>query len=146
MIIAPDHIKKFCRFIKNTNLLSNFNNKVNSFVYQICCDCGCEYFEVFTNDTPKVIAYCSECRKKIIVYDLMLYPASKPTLGWIPVWLEDEDDLKPLDNYGYINLFVNYQYGESYTDSEFDSNDITGFNMWIYDNGMMTLIIDDETA
>lgn len=146
MVIAPEHIKKYCSYTKRVNLLSEYIDDDYSFVYQVGCMCGCMHLKIYTNDTPKVIAYCRNCGEKISVYDLTQYPTSAPTSDWIPGWIAEEKELCQLQCADDSELFVNYQYGYCITDSDFDENDVTGFNMWIYSNGEMKLIIDDETA
>lgn len=145
MLIAPDHIKQYCFCSKKTRLLFEFQDDY-SFVYQIRCTCGCKHLKIYMNDTPKVIAYCQNCGNKITIYDLTLYPTSAPMSDWIPGWLAQERELQPLQCLDDNGLFVNYQYGYCVTDTEFNENDVTGFNMWIYKNEKMLLIIDDETA
>lgn len=146
MLIAPEHIQQYCSCSTNLKLLSEFQDDKYSFVYQIRCTCGCKHFKIYINDTPKVIAYCQNCKNKIIIYDLTLYPTSAPSGDWIPGWLAEEGELQLLQCLNDSELFVNYQYGYCVSDKEFNANDVTGFNMWIYENKDMLLIIDDETA
>ena len=84
-----------------------------------------------------------------------MYPASAPysfsdayAVSDIKYRFEGYDNVTLLENTSDCKLIVNYQYSDepALTDAEFDMNNITGFNMWTYSNGICELIIDDETA
>lgn len=154
MLTAPDHIKEYCVCSEITESLNDFKGEY-SYVYQIKCQCGCENFLIYTNDWPKAVAVCPECNNEITVYDLHLYPASAPrsysdtyAVSEIVYRFEGYDEVSLLENSTDCKLLVNYQYSDEYalTDAEFNMNNITGFNMWTYSNGICELVIDDETA
>lgn len=144
MIYVPDHVRKYC---KKTNITRQIEHKYEmyddyySFVYQVVCTCGCEDFDVYKNLCPYVYAICKQCNKKIVIYDLECYPAASFPSNWMPFELE-------FTKIETNKIIVNYDYDDEYaiTDSRFNMNNITGFNMWIYSDGIYKLIIDDETA
>lgn len=148
MIIAPDHVRKYCKKNVVTRKKEYENEMIGdyySFVYQIICTCGCEAFDVYKNQCPYVYAICKQCNKKIVIYDLKYYPAAAIPLEWYPSELEF---IKIETNNGTEKIIVNYDYDDEYaiTDNRFDMNNITGFNMWTYSDGIYKLIVDDETA
>ena len=148
MTYAPTNIKPYCFADEKTGLLSDFADDEYSFVYNLRCTCGCKYLGLFANDTPKVTACCRRCGNGFDIYDLRLYPTSAPDADSFlsSLWLDGYDETAPLTVPFSCTVYVNYQYGDSINDPDFDENCVTGFNMWIYDKGEMKLVIEDETA
>lgn len=146
MIYAPDHMKKYVKQIQGENKF--FSDSIYgefTFAYEISCSCGCKEFVVYKNSEPKVMAYCASCGKQITLYDLIEYPCAT-TAG-----NREEELVKVINkNNDKFNVAIIIQYSDEFAfdDEEFDENDITWCQIFLYDtvNMQSIMIVDDETA
>lgn len=148
MIYAPSHIKNYVQQIigKNKFFDDDFSNDEFTFAYEIVCKCGNHKFTIYKNNEPKVVACCEVCNQKITLYDLIEYPCA------VVLRKEKEEmELKKVSNEGNdrFNVAVIFEYSDEFSfDDEFDENDITWCQIYLYDpkNLCSIMIVDDVTA
>lgn len=140
---APNHILKYCykdnRDCFLSYLCETFEDEYSN-VYKLKCTCRCENFVVYQDAYRSIFAKCSNCGKKIIVYDLQYYPAAAK--------LKKSFTLKKVDELP-VSVYVNYEYSDEFLyedDVEFDVNDITWAKVFIYNGSELIKILDDEIA
>ena len=136
IIKAPSHVKDYCKIIKDTNyeeLKSFLEDDEFCGAYKIECKCGCEFFDIYWHDMPECVVECRDCKNRIVLYDLAMYPcAVKPDVDY----QLKKISLEP------VEVFVCYEFPE---DME-DYNDVSWGYVYVIDGDKMTKIIDDETA
>ena len=140
MIIAPLHVKSYCiddsDDIDLHKIKGEYSNP-NTHPYKLQCSCGSQDFYCFTNEHPDFICNCANCGKKIVVYDLHEYPAAIKT--------DTVFEIKQINNEP-TSVYPVYEYGDDFWDAGADENDITWFSVYIVIKGLLTLVLDDETA
>lgn len=147
MIYAPSHIKKYVKPIlgKNKFFSENIYSKF-TLAYEISCSCGNNEFVIYKNSEPKVEAFCESCGKTITLYDLIEYP------GAVTVRNDGEDALEKVinENNDKFNVAIIFEYSDEFAfdDEEFDENEITWCQIYLYDIVSLRsiMIVDDETA
>lgn len=142
-IVAPSHVEKYCKKVQNDKFYLELSDRFESdysYVYKIVCNCNNEKLDIYKSNQPSIYAICNNCKNKIIVYDLLQYPAA--------VVLNKTYDFErviPLES----ELYVNYEYSDEYlyeNDVEFDNNDISWARAFIVDENDLKQILDDETT
>ena len=143
-IVAPDHIKEFCRDdIEGDNVFEELKTGYEdsfSNVFKVVCTCNNPDFWIYGDEHPTIILECAECKRRITAYDLKYYPSA--------IKLDESYELKRL-NEKKQPVYVNYEYSDEYLyskDVSFDNNDITWCKIFVNDNGVIKKILDDETA
>ena len=142
-IIAPSHIEKYCKIVQNDKFYIELRDRFASdysYVYKIICNCNNEKFVIYKSNQPSIYAICNKCKNKIVVYDLLQYPAAvvlNKTYDFVRITdLESE-------------LYMNYEYSDEYlyeNDVDFDNNDISWARAFITDKTNLKIILDDETT
>lgn len=145
MICAPDHIKKYVTPVAGEN--KYFEDRIDSaftFAYEVCCSCGGIEFTVYKTSEPKVTAVCAACGRKITVYDLTEYPCA------VPLGVEEEPEKVRNEGHDRFRVAVIFEYSDEFAldDNEFDENDVTWCQVYVYDtaSAQSIMIVDDETA
>lgn len=109
--------------------------------YKLKCHCGNILFRLFISNKKSLVAICSECGEKIIIYDLENYPAAIKLPGSETFVSLRSDDQKP------TTVFVMYEYGPIDDGEQFDRNDISWCQVFTEpDSGSLEKVFDDETA
>lgn len=91
------------------------------------------------------MAFCASCGKAITLYDLIEYPCAV-------TYRDNEEILRKVINKDNdkFNIAIIFQYSDDFDfdDEEFDENEITWCQIYLYDivNLQSILIVDDETA
>lgn len=142
--LAPNHVIEYCDNVKQ-NCFVEIYEKYNDFyhrVYQIKCSCHCDEFRIYMDDCPTVIAECSRCKKRIVLYDLDKYDASEK-----PSWIKWRSPNKFEYSYAdetLFNICVMYEYSDDF--SSYD--DLSWFTAWGYNRNIDNVfeIITDETT
>lgn len=116
MQFYPDHIKNrvedaSARFLAD---VSDFHKH-----FQVVCSCGGRLFELLHSNRKSVVAVCSACDARIVIYDLAHYAAAVKIAG-----PEAFDTLKSMPM-SPTHVFVMFEYGEAEHDMDFNCNDIT---------------------
>ena len=142
-IIAPIHIVDYCSIEYKDDAFQKLQQAYNddfSYVYKVKCTCNSTRFFIYLDDHPTVIAECSICKKKIIIYDLSFYPAAtKLDESYVMHRIFDTAN----------ELYVNYEYSDEYLyykDVDFNPNDITWAKAFVKKDEQLIKILDDETA
>ena len=146
-IYAPSHIKEYVKPIQGKNKF--FSETIDSeftFAYEVNCTCGNKELIVYKNCEPKVTAYCESCGRTITIYDLIEYPCA--------VFLENREEYSlekvTNENCDRFNIAIIFEYSDEFAldDKEFDENDVTGCQIYLYDNvyTQSIMLVDDETA
>lgn len=140
MVIAPLHVKDYCKEDnEDPNYLiirKHFSNP-NAHVFKLQCSCGSQDFFCFSNEHPDFLCECARCSKRIVVYDLSEYPCACK--------LDIKFELKKVQM-SPTPVYPVYEYSDDYYETGADINDVTWFSVYIIDNGVLQLVIDDETA
>ena len=146
MIYAPNHIKEYVKPILGNNKF--FKDDIYgkfTLAYEVNCNCGNNEFVIYKNSEPKVMAFCASCGKAITLYDLIEYPCAV-------TYRDNEEILRKVINKDKdkFNIAIIFQYSDDFDfdDEEFDENEITWCQIYLYDivNLQSILIVDDETA
>ncbi|OOM06330.1 hypothetical protein [Clostridium saccharobutylicum] len=147
--ICPKHVEGFIETIDNGDKykIDDFNEfDKYTFPYEIKCSCTNKIFKIYIDEHPSVVAECSRCGKKIIVYDLKYYPAATKIKKEFPLKeyvSRNGDEL--------FNICVVYEYSDEFEyedDVEFDKNDISWCTVYGYGikSKKVFEIISDETT
>lgn len=145
MLPRPDHIQGYVEKLKDKSKYGiTYEFDEYTLPYEVKCNCKNSEFMVYHNEEPRVVVECTQCRNKIIVYDLDYYPCGEK-------WKEEELNLYiSSEGDDVFNVCVVYEYSDEfpYSHKQFDRNDITWCHIYIY--GVKSKkayeIVDDETA
>ena len=109
--------------------------------YGLVCPCGEEQFDLLQSNLDSVVAVCSSCKTRIILYDWALYHAAVKLKG------DEEFFRMPTQRERPSRVFVGYEYGPTEADEEFNSNDISWCQVFAStSNGEIIEVFNDETA
>lgn len=140
----PNHIEGYVEKLPNKSKYVEYEFDEYTIPYEVKCTCGNREFKVYENLEPKVEIECTKCGNRIIVYDLDYYTCAEKY---------NEEKLNLYTSpYGdnFFNVCVIYEYSDefSFLDKNFDNNDITWCEVFIYgvDSKKVYKILDDETA
>lgn len=147
--MMPEHIKEYCVEIDEKSAFYMIKQDYSddfAYTYKIKCLCGCSIFEIFTDRHPTAEAVCTNCGKRITVYDLKYYPNA--------IKLSEDFEMKKYlsveTGQSKFEICALYEYSDEFDfNSEFfDRNDITGFSLFAFDETTsdIILVLDDETA
>lgn len=140
----PNHIEGYVEKLPNKSKYVEYEFDEYTIPYEVKCTCGNREFKVYENLEPRVEIECTKCGNRIIVYDLDYYTCAEKY---------NEEKLNLYTSpYGdnFFNVCVIYEYSDefSFLDKNFDNNDITWCEVFIYgvDSKKVYKILDDETA
>jgi hypothetical protein len=140
----PNHIEGYVERLPNKSKYVEYEFDEYTIPYEVKCSCGNKEFIVYNNLEPRVELECTKCGNKIIVYDLDYYTCAEK-------YMEEELNLY-ISPYGdnIFNVSVVYEYSDefSFSDENFDKNDISWCYVYVYGikSNKVYKIVDDETA
>lgn len=150
---CPDHIQDYVKEIEENSIFASYDwtRPDHGYSYELECSCGSKEFNIYVNENKRTIAQCHTCDKKIIVYDLTLYPATGVD-GEI-----DDCEMRLYHLEDGVNLFricVYYEYPDPDPDfvddeeEEITGNSVSWCVIWLYNSrkGDVFEFINDETT